>query len=242
MSNPLDSNLPTVLDNSKTTDITPKELVALEKFKEKGLPGITTLNEVIMSKSIDLYLGGKTYQEIAQIVSIKKELILYLSQKFKWYDTKMEHLEILDANLKERILHAKIVNQDFILQIQQFFLRKIGRKMTRFLATNDDDEAAKVDRKDIEMFYKAVELLDKISTEKVPANSRPSVGLNLGDGVSITKGLEGEVLITPRNKTVGQMLSDLANLKRQDESHKSTNDITIENSTKPNEKEEKDES
>jgi hypothetical protein len=228
----LDENTLTVLENGKTTDITPKELQAIEKFKEKGLPGITSANEVTMAKALDLYLGGKTYTEISHVTGTKKEIVLFLAQKFKWYETKMEQLEILDANLKERILHAKLMNQDFTLQIQQFFIRKLGRKLTKFFATNDEEEAAKVDRKDIEIFFKSVDILDKMSSEKVPAGHRPAVGLNLGDGVSIKKIGENEVQITPRNKTASEMLAELANLKRQsEEPKKSDNDITIESSS-----------
>jgi hypothetical protein len=210
----------TVLNNGKETDITPKELQAIEKFKEEGMPGLGALNETVMTKALDLFLFGKTYHEISTTLRIKKEIILFLGQKFNWYGTKIEQLAILDASLKERIFHASLVNQDFLLQIQQFFHKKIGRKMTRFIATNDDEAANSVDKKDIEMYFKAVDLLDKISSEKVPVNhSRPTVGLNLGDmGVTIKKIGENEVSVTPRNKTVGEMLADLANLKRAEES------------------------
>lgn len=227
-----DSTL-TVLENGKVTDLTPKELQQIETFKESGLPGITTVNDVVLTKALDLYLGGKTYHEVCRILSVKKEVILYLGQKFNWYGTKMEQLEILDATLKERILHAKLVNQDFVLQIQQFFLAKIGRKINKYLATGDEEWANKVDGKDIDRYNKAVELLDKLTTERVPMNARtPAVGLNLGEGMSIKKVGENEVIITPRNKTAAEMLNELANLKRKEdkESENAFNDIKDEES------------
>ncbi len=224
----------TQLSDGRVTDITPKEFQQLAAFKEAGMPGLGSLSDVTMTKALDLFLSGKTYHEISRTLAIKKEIVIYLADKFKWYDTKIEHLEILDASLKERILHAKLVNQDFALQIQQFFLKKIGRKMTRFLATNDDEVANEVDRKDIEMYFKSVELLEKISTEKVPLNSRPSVGLNLGDGVTVKKVGENEVTITPRAKTVGEMLNELANIKREEEKNSyDIKDISNENNDKP---------
>lgn len=220
-------NTLTVLNNGQETDITPKELQAIEKFKEAGMPGLAALSETVMTKALDLFLSGKTYHEIAVTLSVKKDIILFLGQKFNWYDTKMQYLAILDATIKERILHSNLVNQDFLLQIQQFFHKKIGRKMTRFIATNDDEIANSVDKKDIEMYFKAVDLLNKITTEKVPINSRPTVGLNLGDGVTVKKVGENEVMITPRNKTVGEMLNDLANMKREEEK-KASYDINTE--------------
>ncbi len=232
-------NTLTVLQNGKETDITPKELQVIEKFKEAGMPGLAAVaqNEVTLTKALDLYLSGKSYHEISKIVSVKKDIILYLGHKFNWYSTKIEHLEILDASIKERILHAKLMNQDFVLQIQQFFLKKIGRKMTRFMASGDDEIANTIDRKDLEMYMKSVDLLDKISSEKIPTNQRPTVGLNLGDGVTVKKVGENEVQITPRNKTVGEMLSDLANLKRTEE--KSANDILNNETVNNTKKEEK---
>lgn len=228
------SNTLTVLDNGKTTDITPKELEVMNKYKESGLPGITSLSDVGVTKAIDMYMGGKTYHEISKILGVKKEIVLYLAHKFNWYGTKMEHLEILDANLKERILHANLVNQDFMLQIQEFFKQKIGTKISRYFATNDDEIASKVDRKDIEMYYKAVELMSKLTTEKPAAGSRPAVGLNLGDGVTVKKVGENEVVITPKARTTGEMLNELANLKRKEEDRpkakKDTYDIVLEES------------
>ena len=109
--------------------------------------------------------------------------------------------------------------------------------MTRFMATGDDEIANSVDRKDLEFYMKSVDLLDRISTEKIPANHRPTVGLNLGDGVTVRKVGENEVTITPKQKTHADMLKEFADLKRNEE--KSTNDITKEDPQTNTEKEEK---
>jgi hypothetical protein len=232
----------TVLKNGKETDITPTELLMIEKFKEEGKPGLLTVaqNEVTLTKALDLYLSGKTYHEISKVVNTKKDIILYLAQRHDWYGTKMQQLEILDAGIKERILQAKLTNQDFTLQLQQFFLKKIGRKMTRFMASGDDEVANSVDRKDIELYIKTVDLLDKLTTEKISAGHRPTVGLNLGDGVTIRKVGENEVTVTPRNKTAAEMLNELANMKRAEETQ-STNDIKGKDTETTPEKEEKEE-
>lgn len=225
----LDDRGITVLNSGKETDITPKELLKLAEFKEAGMPGLAVVvqNEVTLTKAFDLYLSGKTYHEISKIVNVKKDIIIYLANRHDWFGTKMDHLAILDANIKDRCLQADLINQDFVLQIQQFFLKKIGSKMTRYMASGDDEIAAKVDKKDLELYFKSVDLLDKLTSEKVPMGARPSVGLNLGDGVTVRKVGENEVTITPRNKTVGEMLNELANTKRAEESAptKTTNDI-----------------
>ena len=89
--------------------------------------------------------------------------------------------------------------------------------MTRFMATGDDEIANSVDRKDLEFYMKSVDLLDRISTEKIPTNHRPTVGLNLGDGVTVRKVGENEVQITPKQKTHADMLKEFADMKRTEE-------------------------
>ena len=227
----------TVLNDGTETDITPKELLLLEKFKEDGMPGLGQLTDVKMTKALDLYMSNKTYHEISSIVNLKKEIVLYLGQKYKWYSTKMEHLAILDATIKERILHANLVNKDFVLQIQQFFLKKIGSRITRYLATGDEAIAEGIDGKDLDRYQKYVELLDKLTTEKPSTLRQPTVGLNLGDGVTVKKVGENEVQITPRNKTHADMLREFADLKRTEES-KTTNDIKKEDTNSNTEKDE----
>ena len=216
----------TVLSSGKETDITPNELIKIAEFKEAGTPGLASvaLNEVTLTKALDLYMAGKTYHQISKITATNKDIILYLAHRHDWYGTKMEHLAILDANIKDRILQAKLVDQDFVLQIKEFFIKKIGRKMTRFMASGDEEAANAVNKSDVELYMKAVDLLEKISTEKTPSNSRPLMGVNMGDvGVNIRKVGENEIQITPRNRTAGEMLQELANIKRAEE--KTTNDI-----------------
>lgn len=226
----------TVLNSGKETDITPKELEVITKFKEDGMPGLVTVaqNEVTLTKALDLYLSGKTYHQISAITRTKKDIILYLAHKFNWYETKVQQLQILDAGIKERILQARLMNQDFVLQIQQFFLKKIGYRMTSFMASGDEEAANSIDRKDLEMYMKSVDLLDKITTEKIPTGSRPTVGLNLGgfDG-TLKKVGENEIQISPRNKTNAEMLQDLANLKRTEEAYDINNKDTPKYAEKP---------
>lgn len=47
----------TVLNSGKETDITPKELEAVAKFKEDGCPGLASVaqNEVTLTKALDLF-------------------------------------------------------------------------------------------------------------------------------------------------------------------------------------------
>lgn len=225
-------NTITVLDSGKETDITPQELDIVRKYQDNGLPGIRQVSDAQMSRALDLYLSGKTYFEISKTVNIKKEIVLYLAYKFNWYHTKIDQLEILDSSLKERILHAKLMNQDFLLQIQQFFLSKIGKKMSKFMATGDEEIAAQLNKKDLEYYFKAVDLLDKITTAKVPTSKSPTVGLNMGDQeINIKKVSEHEVVITPKQKTTAEMLKELADLKRKEDlSPENSRDIMNEDS------------
>ena len=235
----LQDNGITVLNSGKETDITPKELQKVAEFKEAGMPGLASVaqNEVALTKSLELYMSGKTYGEISKIVGIKKDIVLYLAHKFDWYSTKMNQLAILDANIKDRILQANLVNKDFVLQIQQFFLKKIGSKITRYLATGDEEIANKIDGKDLDRYQKYVELLDKLTTEKPSTLRQPAVGLNLGEGVTVRKVGENQVEITPKQKTHQEMLKEFADMKRAEEA-KDASDISNESVTiNPDDKE-----
>ena len=111
----------------------------------------------------------------------------------------------------------------------------MAQEITRYLATSDEEIANSIDGKDLDRYQKYVELLDKLTTEKPSTLRQPTVGLNLGDGVTVRKVGENEVTITPKQKTHADMLKEFADMKRAEE----TNDITKEDPQTNTEKEEK---
>lgn len=199
------------------TDLTSKDLEVVNEYMMAGMPGLMTIDDVKLARIMDMYLSGKTYRQIAMTMSVQKQVILYLSHKFNWFQLRQDYLEDLEANIRSRVLAAKIVNQDFLLQLQQMWQKKIGSKIDKYLATGNEDFANEIDLKEVDKYMKSIETMQKLNSEKIPGQQAPAVGLNLGDGVTITKTGDNAVEITPKSKAIGDMLSQYANLRREEE-------------------------
>ena len=168
---------------------------------------------------LEMYLSGKTYRQIATTMSIKKEIVLYMSYKFNWFELRQDYLVDLESSMRGRVLEAKIVNQDFLLQLQAMWQKKIGSKISKYLATDNEEFANEIDLKEVDKYLKTVELLQKLASEgKNPADStRPMVGVNAGDGVTIVKTGENSIEITPKSKAIGDALKMFADSRREEE-------------------------
>lgn len=187
-----------------TSDFTTADLKAIEKFKDDGLPSVATLTDSTMVQALEMYLSGKSYREISQLVSKPKAMVLYLSEKYDWYGKRQEYLREIHDNMLQRTIEAKLVGQDFLIQLKQFFEKKIGRNINNYMRTDNEAFAALVDMKEIDKYIKTFETLDKLTTVKQPKSDKPSaptIGINAGSsGVTITKTGENTVEVTPTEK------------------------------------------
>lgn len=206
----------------QTTDLSKEDLDRVARFIERGAVGYNLSDASRIARMMDLYLSGKTYGQIARIQSLPKDLIMCYAQKLGWYNLKLDYLQEMELHLKTRVMNAKVASQDFLLQLANMYQRKIGKKMDRYLKTDDEVEADKINLKEIDKYLKLVESLHKLSSDPMPKQANSAVGLNVGDGVTITKTGENSVEITPKSKTIGTMLEDLANKRREQESSKQT--------------------
>lgn len=212
-----DDNLPEIVIEEPTTDIVGKDAQKLKEFMEAGLPGYPLITEEKLARIFDLYLIGKTYSQIADIMQIKKALILYLSHKLDWYEARKTFLEDLNANIKRRVIEAKLLSQDFLIQMLQMWHKKIGAKMNRYMLTNNEEFTNQINLKEIDRYLKTLELLQKSIGDPFGNNKVPTIGVNVGDGMTIVKKGENSVEITPKQRAVGEMLKQFADLARQEE-------------------------
>lgn len=212
-----DDNNPTAITEPKT-DLSSKDMELVQKFADEGLPGIAIVDNTKMARILDLYLSGKTYRQISHIISIPKVIVLYLSNKFNWFKIRNDYLADLEESMRSRVIESNIVNQDFLLQLQQFFQKKIGSNITKYLATDNVDFANAIDLKEVDKYLKTVEALQKLTSERNPSGKAPAVGLNLGEtGVTVTKTGENSVDITPKSKAIGDALKQFADFRRIEE-------------------------
>ncbi len=213
----MSDNKPAVIEPS--TDLSDKDMRAVEKYVEAGLPGIAAVDGEKLAKIMDLYLSGKTYHQIAMVLNVPKPAVMYLSNKFNWFAVRNEYMMDLEASIRGRLLESRLVNQDFLLQIVQLFQKKIGNKITKYLATDDESHANSIDLKEIDKYLKTLDALHRLSADpKAAAGAATSpIGLNVGDGMSITKNEDGGIDITPKSKAIGDMLKQFADSRREED-------------------------
>lgn len=215
----------------KATDLTEFDMKTIKKYEDEGSPGFYTLPDSEAQRMVELYLHGKTYREISQITNKPKAMVLAMSHKLDWYSKRMEYLRDLSENMTQRTLEAKVVGQDFLLQLKHVFEKKIGGKIQMYLRTGDEQWVNSIDLKEIDKYIKTLETLEKMTEVKKAKSSdkKPAVGINVGEGVTVTKLDDDTVEISPKEKATGSALAQLANLRRQAEENKSS-DIKKNNS------------
>ena len=214
-----DENKPAVIETTQG-DLTSKDLEVIQAYQDAGLQGVGVVDDKKMGSMIDMYLSGRTYRQIATTMSIKKEIVLYMSYKFNWFDLRQDYLKDMETSMRGRVLEAKIMDQDFLLELQTMWRKKIGAKARKYLATDNEEFANEIDLKEVDKYLKTVEILQKLSSEgKIPTgdNTRPMVGVNAGDGVTITRKGDNEIEITPKSKAIGDALKMFADSRREEE-------------------------
>jgi len=231
-------------------DFTVKDLETIDKFKENGLLGLHTITEVDVERCMGLYVDGKSYRQIANITKIKKDVILFLAHKFSWFDLRQDYLAELQATMKEKILDAKLQNQEFLFDLIMAYRKKLGKNINKYLKSDNEEWIDKVDSKDMSVIFKCMELLEKLNAETYDASkNNESLGTvlnDLGDGMTITKTVSNTVEITPKSP-FSSKLKSMADFKRQQEKEsqsppKTFHDIEVQTSTTVKESEDKNES
>ncbi len=212
---------PPALAEEPKHDFSQKDLEVIQAYKDGGLQGVAVVDEKKLSSMLEMYLSGKTYRQISTTMQIRKEVVLYMSFKFNWFDIRKEYLMDIEVNMKSRLEDGKIADQDFFLQLAAMYRKKIGSNLNKYLASDNVDFANAIDPKEVDKYLKVVDALQKLSGGKPlddqSYNTRPMVGLNTGDGVTIVKKGDNEIEITPKSKALKDGLKEFANFRREEE-------------------------
>lgn len=218
-------------------DFTFRDMELIEKFKEGGMLGLHLLKDTDVERSMSLYLDGKSYRQIAQVTKINKSVILFLANKFGWYELRRDYLDELHATLKDKVMESKLQSQEFLLELVLAYQKKVSKNIHSYLRTDNEEFADRVDKNDITTVLKVMELLHKFNNELAgtPQGDKQLVGLNgLGEGVTITKTGPNSVEISPKGPSpIGSKLRQMADFKREQErqaqeEQKRPNDIIVE--------------
>ena len=108
------------------------------------------------------------------------------------------------------------MSQDHLLNLAQMYHKKHGGKIMRYLETNDEAHTDQINLKELDRYMKIVDLIQKSTAE--PAKEKgPLIGLNLGEGATVTRNSDNEIEITPKQKAIGDVLKHYADLRREEE-------------------------
>jgi hypothetical protein len=204
-------------EGEPTTDLTEQDMGKIALFKEEGMPGLAVMmaDDGMYVKMMNLYLDGKSYRQVSQIVRIDKTLIMFLSDKFGWYMMRREYLHELEMRQRQDLIESKIEDKDMLLQFMHMWRKRFGSSINKYLQTGDERWANEIDLKAFDRYLKTVDMLHKLSHDgKI---DKPAVGLNLGDGVTITRKGDNEVEITPKQRTIKDALKQFADMRREEE-------------------------
>jgi len=222
-------NLPS---DPANTDISPADMGKIQEYMDQGLPGIAKVDDTALFRMVDMYLTGSTYWQISNALNISRKIIIYLSHKHDWYGARREYLTEMQTQMKARVIDAKLVSKDFLLLLTQAWQKKIGKKLQKYLATDNEAHANEIDLKEVGQLLKTIDMINNLSDEGKDSKGRtPAIGLNLGDGVTIERDGDNKVIITPKEKTLGDMLKKFADSRREEQNKekvKASSDIETE--------------
>jgi hypothetical protein len=205
-------------------DFNEEEKKLLIDFKVNGLPGVGKIEEEEVVKWFQLYMSGKTYSEIAQFTRNKKELVLYVSEKCKWFDKKMNYYSDLSLNISNKLMQVKVDSANNLTSIISALGKYYGNRFTEYLSTGNDTIIKNIDTELLAKYYKSMEILDKIVNDRVkepkkpssaPSNS-PQVTVNVSGDAVIKQQDDKNVEIETKND-VEDIFKILSKYKKQHE-------------------------
>jgi hypothetical protein len=214
------SKSPVVPEVMPTTDIQSWEMEKLKAYIEEGVPGIGSIDDDNLGRAMELYLTGKSYREISNILNKPKVMFLYLSNRFNWFQMKMDYLEELDQTMKNRMDESKVRGTDFQLKLVHALEKRMSKVVNKYLATDDDKYIDSIDEKQIAKYMKVFNAVHGSDAPK--GGGGVNVNLNMGGGMVLSKGQNGSVDISPKEKSVAMKLKEMAAAKRAEERPQST--------------------
>lgn len=199
-------------------DMSPDQDEVLTAYIEAGLPSISKVTESDVFQWFNLYMSGRNYTEISSQCNTELCKVLYIANKYKWYEKKSKHYELIMDKVDQKLSTIKGESISFLVDMMSFVHKFYGQDITEYLKTNDREAAKRIDFKNIDKYFKTIDALSKmlenpdklIRDAKSAQNPSVNVNFNVGDA-KISKGSDGSVLIE------SNPLKQIAELKRQEE-------------------------
>ncbi len=202
MSNKQDTN--TFIEPIKVEekDFTADDLLAIQKYKDTGLRNILKYQEVDVFNFFELYMSGKTYAEIAKISKAPHQVVLYLSDKLRWYEKRTQYYEELSRHIIQKQQQTQLTNMNTMNTIQQALAKFYSDQFNKYLATGDKRFIEKIDTKLVTQYYKTIELTQKLFTQSLNGGKGSKSTQANHPLVNINVGTKGDASIEAEGQTV----------------------------------------
>jgi hypothetical protein len=206
-------------------DMSEKEIRSLEEFIEDGLPGILSVTPEKIHRMIEMYFDGQSYQDISLKLGIKKNIVLYISYKHKFYESKLEHYENMIKHLKEKMDIAENRSINLIVDTMMSLESYYRNIFNRYAISKDPKIIENADFENFKMYLKCMEILQKMKNPDSSGNIKvPQMGLNLPNGGILKKIDDTTVEVSPlssmpdnKSSKLGEVLEMLAKLREEKE-------------------------
>jgi hypothetical protein len=212
------------MDLSKTdNDFTEEDVQRVNTFVSNGSVGLESIvkDEHKVNSLFGLYMAGKTYEEISKISRVKKDVVLYLSAKMKWYEKRMAYLEDIQRQMTKKLTHTRIESLNFISDLINCHHKYYGDEINKYLQTNDRTIIDNLDMKALGQYFKSIEILEKILNPTNTNRTGSGTTININAAGSKVDANNDSIEITPSN--TGDILKALANLKDKSKSENGDN-------------------
>lgn len=204
------------MDLSKIdNDFTDTEVEKINTYVSNGCIGLETLvkDEHKVNNLFALYMSGKTYTEISKISRVKKDVVLYMAAKMRWYEKRMEYLDDIQKNITKKVTETRVESLNFISSLINMHHKYYGDAINDYLRTGDRDIVESLDLKQLTQYFKSIELLEKILN---PSNVNRGGGSNTTVNINAAGGKIEQVddkTIEITSDSTGDILKKLAEIK-----------------------------
>jgi hypothetical protein len=197
-------------------DFSDQEKKELEVYVQNGCIGLDKIiyDQTKIESMFGLYMSGKTYNEISRITRVKRDIVLYMAAKLRWYDKRTDYLEGVQKEVTKKLISTKIESVNFITDLITAQHKYYGNQIEKFLETGDRSIIDSLDLKQLSQYFKSLEVLEKLVNPSNVKTSGPTINVNSTDTEVKVKG--STVEINPNTKTAG-ILKALAELKKEKE-------------------------
>lgn len=201
-------------------DFSQEDLGLLANFRREGCPGLAKIvgeGEEIFLTCFDLYMSGKTYSEISKIVSVRKEIVLFVSEKHNWFEKRISYYSELASHSLQKYQKSKLETVDtmmLLLSAMNDFFKKEGY---RYHKTKDASIIKNFDQKMFGQYLKSIEIVDGLMQDTISGKpgsiNQPLVNINMNSGTM--KHVDGNTIeLNVEPTEIGDILATLSKIKK----------------------------